>query len=237
LQIVSSAKASNGHPWLIPAFAISILLHVFLLWSVPDSEPEAGRPASIEASLRSPLPPTASATPAPAVPSQKAATTEARRVISTRPTGMAATDTAIPLTLNSPVRSESPPPQSAPEAHPAASAAQSVTPVATQVAGPTVSADGLRQYRLALAREAGRFKRYPDRAIEAGWSGTAELRVKVAPGLGHPVAELTKSSGHAILDEAALEMMGRALPTTPIPTSLQARVFSVELPIVFELPE
>lgn len=238
MQIVSSAKSRGGHPWLVPAFAISIVFHLFLLWSVPDSEPEAGRSAPVEATLRPPLTTIASqtsilpvssrakeATPNPMAPALPATP----RVVPLPPTVEPASAPITDLTVDSPVRSDLPPTQPVPEARAAASL--------PQVAGPAVSADGLRRYRLALAREAGRYKRYPERAIEAGWSGTAELRVKVMPGQSLPVAELTKSSGHAVLDEAALEMLKRAMPTTPIPASLQARVFSVELPIVFELPE
>jgi periplasmic protein TonB len=239
LHIVSSAKTHGSHSWLIPAFAISLALHLFLLWSVPDGEPEAGRSASVEATLRPPLLPIASPTSIPPVssrtkeatpnPMEPALPATTPRSVPLPPTIEPASAPMADSTVNSLIRSDSAPAQPVPEARAAASL--------TQEAGPVVSADGLRRYRLALAREAGRYKRYPERAIEAGWSGTAELRVKVSPGQSLPVAELTKSSGHAVLDEAALEMLKMAMPTTPIPASLQARAFSVELPIVFELPE
>lgn len=100
-----------------------------------------------------------------------------------------------------------------------------------------VDADGLRSYRLALAREARRYKRYPARAVDAGWSGTAELRVSVrAGGVGQEV-RLAKSSGHAELDDAALTMLRQALPATPIPATLREHEFALSLPVVFELPE
>jgi protein TonB len=104
-------------------------------------------------------------------------------------------------------------------------------------ASPGVDADGLRAYRVALAGEARRYKRYPAQAIEAGWSGTTELRVSVTPGRSAPIVQVTKSSGYGVLDEAALEMLRRALPVTTIPASLRERAFSVELPIVFDLPQ
>lgn len=104
-------------------------------------------------------------------------------------------------------------------------------------ASPGVDAEGLRTYRVALAGEARRYKRYPAQAIEAGWSGTTELRISVMPGRATPAVQVTKSSGYPVLDEAALEMLRRALPATTIPASLRERAFSVELPIVFDLPQ
>jgi protein TonB len=100
-----------------------------------------------------------------------------------------------------------------------------------------VDADGLRSYRLALAREAKRHKRFPTRAIEAGWNGTAEVRILVSADGIAPDARLAKSSGHDVLDEAALDMLRNALPTTPVPPSLRGRTFVVDLPVVFELPQ
>lgn len=108
--------------------------------------------------------------------------------------------------------------------------------MAQPTAGDGLDAEGLRGYRMALAREARRFKRYPARALEAEWSGTAEVSVALAAD-GLPLAvQLVRSSGHDLLDEAALEMLRRALPATPVPDSLRGRAFSVNLPVVFELP-
>lgn len=122
------------------------------------------------------------------------------------------------------------------EAPATAMAATALSPSAPPASN-GVDADGLRSYRLALAREARRHKRYPSQAIDAGWGGTAEVRVSV-PAVGAvQVAELTKSSGHPLLDEAALEMLRQAAPATPVPAALRGRAFAVNLPVVFELPE
>lgn len=125
--------------------------------------------------------------------------------------------------------SEAPVPRPAPEA-------QAAVPSALLPAA-GLDADGLRSYRLSLAREAKRHRRYPSQAIEAAWSGTVELRVSVPAGLGRPAVQLAKSSGFPMLDVAALEMLRQAIPTTPIPAPLQERGFAVDLPIVFELPQ
>ncbi|RLJ67521.1 TonB family protein [Sulfurisoma sediminicola] len=99
--------------------------------------------------------------------------------------------------------------------------------------GEGADADGLRQYRLALAREARRFKRYPERALLAGIGGTAEVRVEQAAG-AFPVARLARSSGDEALDAAALDMMREAAPRTTIPEPLRGRSFAVSLPVIFD---
>lgn len=98
-------------------------------------------------------------------------------------------------------------------------------------------AAGLRQYRLALAGEARRFRRYPEEARRAGLAGTAEVRVTVAAAGIPRHAELSKSSGHAALDAAALEMLDRAAAHARLPVSLEGRDFAVLLPVVFEVQD
>jgi protein TonB len=92
-------------------------------------------------------------------------------------------------------------------------------------------AAGLRQFRLALATEARRFRRYPDAARREGLAGTAEVRIAVLPGAQY--AELSRSSGHALLDAAALDMLQQATTRTQLPESLRGRRFVVFLPVVF----
>ena len=100
-----------------------------------------------------------------------------------------------------------------------------------------VDAAGLRQFRLALAGEARRFRRYPDVARRAGWQGTAEVRIAVA-GEGAPLrAELSRSSGHAVLDEAALDMLRQAAPRIELPHALRGRRFAVLMPVLFEVED
>lgn len=95
-------------------------------------------------------------------------------------------------------------------------------------------AAGLRQFRLALAVEARRFRRYPDAAERAGLTGTAEVRVTVDTGVSSRRVDLNRSSGHALLDTAALEMLRQAAVRTVLPETLQGRNFVVLLPVVFE---
>jgi protein TonB len=95
--------------------------------------------------------------------------------------------------------------------------------------------EGLRAFRIALAAEARRFKRYPARAVEAGWIGTTELKISLVPGQPAPLVLVNKSSGYRLLDNTALEMVRKALFTTPVPASLREQAFSVELPVSFSI--
>lgn len=107
-----------------------------------------------------------------------------------------------------------------------------------EVAAPSgegLDASGLRQYRLSLAVAARRFKLYPPQAMQNGWSGTAEVHLAVAANGVIQPAQLLRSSGFALLDAAAIEMVGNAAQQTAVPASLRGQSFSVPLPVVFDL--
>lgn len=107
---------------------------------------------------------------------------------------------------------------------------------AADVAG-GLSADGLRRYRLSLASQARRFKRYPARALASGWTGTVEIRLDIGDD-GQPSAvRVLRSSGYAVLDRAALSMIEEGARHVPMPAELRGRVFSVVLPVIFDLAE
>jgi protein TonB len=221
---------------LARAFAISIVFHILLLWPAAVVWREAVPSAPLVASLRPSVAPVAPMSPAIALKSPIPESGKLKKKLTSPPLLSMAESrqelhVATPTdgTANSTASSETQAAKAAPDVH---SAVSSALPPAAGL-----DADGLRSYRLALAREARRFKRYPSRAIERGWGGTVDLRVIVPSDRGLPVVQLTKSSGYPALDEAALDMLRQALPTTPIPAPLQEQGFSVELPIVFELPQ
>lgn len=144
-------------------------------------------------------------------------------------TPQAAVDTGL-LTRDAAARSENHP------APVAAAAAAPSGPVASVSAAPAGErfGEGVREYRLALAVQAKRYKRYPPRAMEAGIGGTAEVRISVAAAGRAAEILLSSSSGDETLDAAALEMMKRAAPRTAVPESLRDRSFAVDLPIIFD---
>jgi len=198
---------------LVRAFLISLALHVFLFWPSWPILREVPTGAVVTATLRS--------------------------------------ATSTPSNLPDPARGT--PPGKAPQGPPsppmpvAAAPAENADPISISTAaaparsdpaaGADLDAEGLRGYRVALAREMRRHKRYPVRAIAAGWSGTAAFRVAVSENGAAQVDRLTRSSGHDVLDDAAAQMLQLAAPATPLPAALRGRAFAIDLPVVFELPE
>lgn len=106
---------------------------------------------------------------------------------------------------------------------------------AAAAAGDAINAEGMRQYRLALATQARRYKSYPARALEVNIGGTVEIRVAVATGGLPQEVQLARSSGNDLLDDAALDMIRKAAPRTTVPELLRSRAFVVSLPVVFDL--
>ena len=97
--------------------------------------------------------------------------------------------------------------------------------------------DGLRGYRLAIASQARRFKRYPAQAMAAGWAGTADIRVEVGSDGRPRAATIVRSSGHEALDRAALNMIDAGALRASLPESLRGKSFAVALPVVFNLQD
>ncbi|MBS3934839.1 MAG: TonB family protein, partial [Sulfuritalea sp.] len=83
---------------------------------------------------------------------------------------------------------------------------------------------------------ARRVRNYPEAARRDGLTGTAEVRVTVDARAGRRT-ELSRSSGHPLLDAAALEMLRTAAARAPLPESLRGREFAVLLPVVFEVED
>lgn len=97
--------------------------------------------------------------------------------------------------------------------------------------------DGLRGYRLAVASQARRFKRYPADARASGRTGSTEVRLEVG-GDGTPrPATVSLSSGHDSLDRAALAMIDAGAARAHLPDSLRGRDFTLLLPVVFSLDD
>lgn len=217
------------------AFVASLLLHGLLLWpAIPGPQP-AVPAVPLHAILR-PAPvaaPAAAAAVAPAPP-VRASGKGAVRPSAPPETLTAVVSNATPF--DQPAHSSTANPDFG-SVSPAQDQRGTEKPLPTALPpGDGADAEGLRGYRIALARETKRFRRYPPQAIDAGWEGTAEVQVMLGTGGVARGVRLARSSGHAVLDEAALGMLGAALPATPVPPALRERDFAVTLPVVFELP-
>ena len=98
------------------------------------------------------------------------------------------------------------------------------------------SAEGLRTYRLALGREARRLKLEYDRKysrFEQDIEGRVEMKVRT--NIGGAIVLLARSSGHAMLDEQAMELIGRAVRQTPLPAALQGRELLLPIALEFQI--
>lgn len=207
------------------AFATSVALHILLLWPATVPRQAAVPAARLAATLRvSPSAAMADSTPLPMVTARKPPAPRSIAPIRPKPRQAPDSPPALPLALTDA------------DARRSGGAARPATTVLTPSEG-SLDAEGLRGYRLALARQARGHSRYPRQAEDAGCQGTAEVRVTVLSGGLAQDPELLRSSGHAALDRAAVEMLRNALPATPVPPALRHQTFVVDLPVVFELPE
>jgi TonB family protein len=84
-----------------------------------------------------------------------------------------------------------------------------------------------------LVQERGDYYAYPRSAREQRLQGTVQVAVQF--GADGKVIQMfvAESSGHAVLDQRAVEMVREVLPT--VPRELQSRDFTVRLPMVFKL--
>lgn len=218
---------------LLPALALSIVLHGLMLWpeALPRLAQQAARPltATLRAApaLESPSAPVHNAAPAVKKPAEKIV-----------PERVAATH-AAPAPNLPPPSGEGGSASGAAVAGPPAfgSGAENRNPVARPGEPASPDADGLRAYRIVLAREARAHRHYPPLARERGWTGTAEVSVDVSrEGQARQIL-LARSSGHEVLDREAVNMMSRAAATAALPNSLRGREFAVRLPVVFDLDD
>ena len=228
------------------AVAASLLLHVLLLWPDPLQAPVKEGRSLLQATMRtsqalavpelpkppSPRAPTSAPKPSAAPPAPAALPLEAPRQVS------------VPPALKSPAEAAAIVAPAAVAANPPAAAGTAI-PQTVVVAGnplqtvpaPGESPDGLRGYRLAVASQARRFKRYPAEARASGWTGSTEVRLEVgAEGLPRP-ATVVRSSGYEALDRAALAMIDAGAQRARLPDNLRGRGFAVLLPVVFNLDE
>jgi len=97
------------------------------------------------------------------------------------------------------------------------------------------SEEDLKQYRLALLKQASRESTYPKEALELGIEGTAVVRLSIDAGGRIISSKVDPSSGYAVLDVAALELVRKAHPLATLPQALRGRPFDVTVPIVYRM--
>jgi len=107
----------------------------------------------------------------------------------------------------------------------------------TIAASEGISANDVSDLRVSVITATRRFKNYPDLAKERGWEGTVDVVLVYHAHSPYPDVSVAHSSGRTILDDQALEMVGRAARTTNLPTGLRGRDFRISLPVKFSLED
>ncbi|MBE0612770.1 MAG: energy transducer TonB [Burkholderiales bacterium] len=213
--------------------------------TTPSATPSVPKPTPAATPEPASVPPPPKPTPKPRVEKPAPAQRPVLRKPEAKPAP--APQKAAPVETTKPAPPE--PPVSAP-----GTAAQDMRPVApgqasSSPAGPAgaVTTDSaassgseidkgtLEQYRLALIVATRRYKRYPAIAMEKGWQGKVEVRLRIgANGMLAGVSVKT-SSGHEILDKQAVSMLRKGKTTVPIPANLRGREFAIDVPVIFNL--
>lgn len=113
-----------------------------------------------------------------------------------------------------------------------------VAPVAAAPAiGPAskVVADALPTWRTKLETALERSKRYPGHALARGHQGIVHVTFVIDRQGALLSSQVTRSSGHALLDDEALALLTRAQPFPSPPQDLRGERISIAVPIRFNL--
>lgn len=243
----------GGERLLYAAIGASIVAHAVALLYSPKIEPPPPPPLRLSATLRAapapapaaapepapaaapepPPPPVAEKTPPPPVPTPAATPVPAPKIAE-----KAITKSSAPAP--EPTPAAPPPPAAAAPAAPAAAPAAAPVADAPKGAAPGGSGDPSEKslidgYQNQLAQVAGKYKRYPNEAIQNNWEGTATVRLKIGADGKIAGVEISNSSGHPILDEQASITVNKAKPFVQIPAGLKGKEFVAVIRIVFSL--
>jgi protein TonB len=227
------------------AVLASIVLHGMLLFGVSQrerplrlfDEPAIPITARIVEPARPPVETPAReevAQPAPVAKAKPRAKPPAPKPVAKAPQPVAEPEVAADAPIEEEAKAEPPaaPPAVTARVDPAPAPA---VPAASAQPAPEVGT--LAQYRLQVITAARNFKRYPRVATENNWEG--DVVVRMAVGANGRLAALTvqSSSGHAVLDQQALEMFRKASAVVPVPPALRGKEFALELRAIYSLKD
>ncbi|UYN99613.1 MAG: TonB family protein [Devosia sp.] len=144
-----------------------------------------------------------------------------------------ASRTATPATVHQ--RPSTPPPS--PAASPAAATAPtaSATAAPAREAAPQVSASAEQAWQGRVIAHLYRRRDYPASAQRSRLQGTATLRFRIDASGRVLSAQIARSSGHGVLDEAVMSMIARASPVPAPPQGLAGDKLTLVVPIEFAL--
>ena len=102
----------------------------------------------------------------------------------------------------------------------------------------TTTADEIRHwnaYARQLSAHFKKFKKYPAMAQRLKLAGTTWIRLEIRNDGSIVDAQIDKSSGHDILDEAALQAARDAQPLPPFPPQIASKTRKIRIPYHFSL--
>jgi len=126
----------------------------------------------------------------------------------------------------------------APEIEPEAIPEVVAEPDAVSVVDPVAVAEVLpsqlteAEYVTQLSEEFAASLQYPDIAKSRGWQGETLISIKLSKQGALRLVRVDKTSGHALLDQAAVAAVRQAVPVSAPPVGLS----DIVVPIVFALP-
>jgi protein TonB len=219
------------------AVLASLLLHALLFLVLPAArefaalEPPEAEPliARVE-QLEPPPAPAPAAVPEVRRPASQAPVRVVKPAPAPAPVAVPAAEPALPKP--DPVELA---PQPAPVRPAPAPSATSPAPARAPAPPPAIDTRVRSDYAQRINEAAERYKVYPRVAIDNNWQG--EVGLVMAIGSDGRIASLrvSRSSGHRVLDEQALEMFARAKPRVRMPAALRGKQFELELRAVFRL--
>lgn len=101
----------------------------------------------------------------------------------------------------------------------------------------TADPEGIREYRLLLARAARQSKNSPALVTQFRWQGEVVLAISKPLGAGVPTVSIATGSGQAPIDEQAVVLMTQAVRAASLPDSLQGEKFFILLPVHYHIEE
>ena len=219
------------------ALAVSIVVHAVVLFG--------GLPSLLRESFEEPVAPPPlltrlvelpkpAAEPAPSPPREEKKVPRPRREPEKR-------EAAKPLPQSSPIAEPArPAAPSEPAPSPPVAAAPQAAAASPQPSADTRAAEAATaaQYRMQLIAYAQRNKPpYPRIARENNWIGEVTLEISLRAD-GQAELGMRRGSGHAVLDQLALDTYQQALRAVPVPSALQGRAVRLQpLRVIYNLTE
>lgn len=188
------------------------------------------RPGSAEAQLAAPGPNLTPLRPRPAPPT--ASTQIDRRFERLPEYALPASAPVATPAVGAPAPVDSPPEFESTPVGMTAAPAEAAPAVPTALPG---SQDEVRQYIAAVMRELNRHKKYPRDLKKAKVEGTVIIRFTIDRSGRLIESSVQQSSGHAGLDQAAMDMLTGAAPLPSIPEFMNRDELALAVPVDYSL--